>query len=93
MTYQVWCGTPNQMAKAASKPGQTAAIKWARDHLSGLEKQAEKYDGAALASIRSTKEQMLQTGPIQSGQMRSWKFPYIGIEFRIEIRNTSKETT
>ena len=89
---EVHCGTPNELAKFASKPGQTAAIRWARDYLSGLERQAEKFDGAALAHIRSTKEQMLQTGPIPPGQMRSWQFEYIGVQFRIEIRNTSKET-
>ena len=75
------------MAKAAAKPSQSAAVKWARDYLSGLEKQAEKYDGAALDSIRSTREQMLQTTEITQGDKRVWSFNYIAIQFRIEIRH------
>ena len=84
---EIHIGTPNEMAKAAAKPSQSAAVKWARDYLSGLEKQAEKYDRAALDSIRSTGEQMLQTTEIAEGDTRSWSFPYIAITFRIEIRH------
>lgn len=91
MSFEVWYGTPNEMAKAASKPGQSTAIKWARDHLEGLETQAKKYDLAAVDHIRSTREQLLQTTPIQPGDVRAWQFPYISVQFRIEIRNV-KET-
>jgi hypothetical protein len=84
---EVWTGTPNEMTKAASKPTQPAAVKWARDHLQGMEKQADKYDRAALEHIRSTREQMLQTTPISKGDKRRWEFDFISVRFVIELRN------
>jgi hypothetical protein len=83
----VHVGTPNELAKVASKPTQSAAVKWARDYLQGMEKQADKFDRAALEHIRSTREQMLQTSPISKGDKRRWSFDYISIRFVIEIRN------
>lgn len=87
MSFQVWHGTPNELAKVAEKPGQSTAIKWARDHLESMEQQAKKFDLAALDHIRSTREQMLQTTPIQPGDKRAWQFPYIAVQYRIEVRN------
>lgn len=84
---EVWIGTPNEMEKAHSAKTQGAATKWARGQLDGLAKQATKYDGGALDHIHSVKEQMLQTGPIQLGDKRTWSFPYIAVTYRIEIRN------
>jgi hypothetical protein len=85
--YEVWTGTPNEMTKAASKPTQPAAVNWARDYLKSLEKQADRYDRAALERIRSTREQMLQTTPISKGDKRTWSFEYISITVVIELRN------
>jgi len=88
MTTEVWYGTPNEMAKGTSKETQPAAIKWARDYMAGMEKQATRYDRAALDSIRSVREGMLQTTHITKGDKRAWEFPYISVTFRIEIRST-----
>lgn len=84
---EVWHGTPNEMEKIAAKATQTAAVKWARDHLKSMEKQADKFDRGALDSIRSTREQMLQTSPISLGDKRTWEFPYIAVTYRIELRH------
>lgn len=84
---EVWYGTPNELRKAASKPTQSGAVKWARDHLQAMEKQAEKYDTTALDHIRSTREQLIQTTAIASGDRRVWQFPYLDVQFRIELRN------
>lgn len=86
--YEVWIGTPNEMTKAAAKPGQTAAVKWARDYLSGMERQAEKYDRAALVAIRRVKDELGQTASLTDNGMRGWQFPYISVTFRIELRKT-----
>ena len=83
----VWYGTPNEMTKAASKASQSAAVKWARDHLMGLERQAIRYDSAALERIRSTREAMLQCTEIAQGDVRAWQFNYTSVQFRIEIRH------
>lgn len=85
---EVWYGTPNEMAKAASKATQSVAIKWARDYLLGLERQAERYDQGALERIRSTREQMLQCTQIPAGQVRSWSFQYISVTVQIDLRHT-----
>jgi hypothetical protein len=84
---EVHYGTPNELGLGARKDTQSAAVKWARDYLQGMEKQADKYDRAALEHIRATREQMLQTSPISKGDKRRWSFDYISIRFVIEIRN------
>jgi hypothetical protein len=85
---EVHYGTPNEMARAASKPTQPAAVKWARDHLAGMGKQAEKYDRSAVDAIRSVREQMLQTTAITRGDKRTWEIPYLDMTVRIELRHT-----
>lgn len=84
---EVWTGTPNELARAAAKPSQSAAVKWARDHLQAMEKQADKYHRDALEHIRSTREQMLQTTAISKGDKRRWEFDFISVRFVIELRN------
>ena len=86
--YEVWYGTPNEMGKAASKATQPAAVKWARDHLSGMERQAEKYDRAAINEIRRVKDELGQTASLTDNGMRGWQFPYITVTFRLELRKT-----
>lgn len=88
MSYEVWTGTPHEMVKAADKPSLPTAAKWAREHLTDMEKLAGKYDHAALDSIRSTREQVAQVWTIHEGDRRGWEFPYVAITFRIELRRT-----
>ena len=88
MSVEVWMGTPNEMAKAASKDTLPAAIKWAREHLDGLKQQAKKYDTAALDSIISTSEDMRKVYALEKGESRGWQFPYISVVFRVELRRT-----
>jgi hypothetical protein len=90
MSYEIWAGTPNEMVQATTpKHGLPEAIKWACSHLAEkYEKDAEKFDHAALAAIRATKEQMRQVYRIPEGDRRGWEFSYINITFRIEIRRT-----
>lgn len=88
MSFEVWYGTPAEMARGSVQGTQTAAVKWARDYLSGMEKTAGKFDHRAFENIRSTKEQLLQTIPIRTGDMRSWEFGYLSVTFRLEIRST-----
>jgi len=88
VSVEVWIGTPNEMAKAASKDTLPAAVRWARDHLDALTKQARKYDTAAIAHIVSASEDMQRLHTIRAGETRGWEFPYIAITFRIELRRT-----
>ena len=89
MGYQVWIGTPNEMAEAASKPTLPQAVKWAREQVEALRPSATKFDQAALGSIANCRESMQQVRDIRPGDMRSWQFPYAGIIYRIEIRRTT----
>lgn len=84
----VWIGTPNEMAKAASKPTQSSAARWARDYLEGMKVQARKYDNASLNHIQRVHDELGQATEIAQGDRRGWQFEYIGITFRIELRNT-----
>lgn len=86
MTVQVWIGTPNEMGKAAEKPTQPAAVKWARDYLSGMKLQARKYDSAAPEDIQRVHDELGQVTTLVQGGVRSWSFPYMGITLRIELR-------
>jgi hypothetical protein len=93
MSYQVWCGTPNEMGHEPlhTATTQTAAVKWARDHLEKLRPQATKFDRAALDRITSVREQMLQTPVMAPDTTRSWTFPYISVVYCIEIRNVPEK--
>jgi hypothetical protein len=86
MSVEVWIGTPNEMAKAASKDTLPAAIKWGREQLDGLKKQATKYDTAALDHIVTTSEELQKVYSMKPGETRGWQFPYIAVTFRIELR-------
>lgn len=86
MTVEVWIGTPNEMAKAAEKDTQSAAITWARGHLASLEKQAKKFDNAGWDHIVHVREELIKCPVITIGDTRAWQFPYMGIQFRIELR-------
>lgn len=85
---EVWMGTPNEMAKAAAKATQPAAVKWARDHLAGLKKQARIYDNAALDAIQSVSDDMGKIAHLTKGDVRGWEFDYMDIRVRVELRKT-----
>ena len=88
MSYEVWHGTPNEMAKIASKDSLPVATKWACEHLDGVKDQAKKYDSAAVEHINSTAQDMRRLYSMQPGETRGWQFPYIAVTYRIEIRRT-----
>jgi DUF1365 family protein len=89
MSYEVWIGTPNEMARASTKDTQPAAVKWARDHLDGLKMQARKYDNAAIPAMVSIAEDMGRASTLTEGQSLGWQFNYIAVTYRIEIRRTT----
>jgi hypothetical protein len=84
---EVHIGTPNQMECVASKTTQSAAVKWAKDYLEGMKRQAEKFDRAALDDIQRVKDELNQVTVMAPDAVRSWSFPYISVTFRIELRN------
>lgn len=85
---EVWTGTINEMTRAAAKPTQPAAVKWARDWLAGLKKQALIYENSAVEGIQFVMDDMGKVAHLTKGDVRAWTLDYMDIKVKVELRST-----
>lgn len=88
MTYELWTGTPNEMELVKEDQAPGPIRNRAKDELGAIHFRIAKFDHEAAKPVKRAIEEVkkLQIADIVAGKPFHRTFPYLGVNYVLEIR-------